>query len=229
MSAIPFTRPTIVAAVAFPDTRLNQAAFNHLVLRLGLEKEISSDTGISVLKKADMLGRIVVERGTDQIETLEGDRSLAEAVIREAVKQMRPEPSHEVEIALARGLARDGYVVSFDETTNRPILRAALPDELGLPAVDDEVHQLLKHFGFRTTLGHLAQAIDAHARGEWASANAQLRTALESLFDAIAENIEGAEKVAALTSENRRTGLEHDAIRSTHSLNFENSWRIRRV
>ena len=132
--------------------------------------------------------------------------SLAEAVVREAVQFMRPEPVHEIETAFARGLARDGYVVAFDEESGRPKLRAALPEELGLPAVDDEVHELLKHFGFSESLGHLDQGIEAHARGDWAAANAQFRTFLEGLFNSIAFH-EGADKSAQPTSENRRAWL----------------------
>jgi hypothetical protein len=170
MSVVPFTRPTIIAAVALIDRNLSQAAFNHLVLRLGLENEITSNTAISVSKKADMLGRIVLKRPADQVDTLEGSLSLADAIIREAVQLMRPEPVHEIETAFARGLTRDGYVVAFDEERHHPKLRAALPEELGLPAVDDEVHELLKHFSFSESLGHLGQGIDACARGDWASA-----------------------------------------------------------
>jgi hypothetical protein len=136
MAAVPFTRPTILAAVALIDRSLSHASFNHLVLRLELENEIPSDTATSVSKKAAALGRIVVQRPADLVATLEGALSLAEAVVREAVTQMRPEPSHETEIAFARGLARDGYVVAFDER-DRPTLRSALPEDLGLPAVDD--------------------------------------------------------------------------------------------
>jgi hypothetical protein len=205
MTPVPFTRPTIIAAVALIDRSLSQAAFNHLVLRLGLENEITSDTAISVSKKADKLGRIVVRRSSDPVATLEGMLSLAEAVIREAVQVMRPNSMQEWETAFARGLARDGYVVSFDER-ERPALRAALPEELGLPAVDDEVHELLKHFGFLEPLGHLSQGIEAHARGDWAAANAQFRTFLEGLFDAIAFH-EGADRSAQPTSENHRAFL----------------------
>lgn len=205
MTAVQFTRPTIIAAVALIDRTLGQAAFNHLVLRLGLENEITSDTAISVSKKADKLGRIVVQRPADPVATLEGTLSLAEAVIREAVHVMRPDPAQEWETAFARGLARDGYVVVFDER-ERPALRAALPEELGMPAVDDEVHELLKHFAFLEPLGHLGQGIDAHARGDWAAANAQFRTFLEGLFDAIAAH-EGADKGAQPSSENRRAWL----------------------
>jgi hypothetical protein len=158
MPSVLFTRPTLIAAVALIDRSLSQAAFNHLVLRLGLEPEIPSNTALSVSKKADTLGRIAVQRPTDPVATLGGTVSLAEAVIREAVRVMRPNPVHETETAFARGLARDGYVVAFDER-ERPALRAALPEALGLPAVDNEVDELLKHFGFVEPLGHLGQGI----------------------------------------------------------------------
>lgn len=206
MSTVPFTRQTLVSAVEFIATRSVQANFNDVVLRLTLENEIPYDTGVSVAKKANLLGRLVVQRPADPVDTVEGTMTLAEATVREAVKLMRPEPSKDEEISLSRALARDGYVVWFDER-DRPALRAALPEELGLPAVDDEVHELLKHFGFSEPLGHLGQGIEAHARGDWAAANAQFRTFLEGLFDDIARHCEGADKTAHLTSENRRALL----------------------
>jgi hypothetical protein len=85
----------------------------------------------------------VVQRPTQPVETLQGSLPLAEAVVREAVRLMRPDPLHDAELAFARALARDGYAVAFDES-DRPTLRASLPQKLGLPAADDEVHQLLK-------------------------------------------------------------------------------------
>lgn len=68
------------------------------------------------------------------------------------------------------------------------------------------MHEFLKHFGFTEPLGHLSQGIEAHARGDWAAANAQFRTFLEGLFDAIAFH-EGADRSAQPTSENRRMWL----------------------
>jgi hypothetical protein len=201
--AVPFTRPTIIAAVEFLGAKSGQAQFNNVVLRLGLENEIAPDLGLAVAKKANALGRIVAHRPGSQVETIEGAMSLAEATIREAVQIAHSEPVHETELVFVRGLARDGYVISFDEDA-RPRLPAALPDELGLPVVDDEVHQLLKHFAFSEPLGHLDQGIEAHARGDWAAANAQFRTFLESLFNGITLHIEGNAKVGALNSENRR-------------------------
>ncbi|BBI48776.1 hypothetical protein HORIV_11970 [Vreelandella olivaria] len=86
-------------------------------------------------------------------------------------------------------------------------LRAALPEEVLLPETDDEVHQLLKSFGFATPLGHLDQAIEAHTRGDWAACNGQLRTFLESLFDDIARRVWHEDVDRRQSAENRRALL----------------------
>ena len=82
--------------------------------------------------------------------------------------------------ALHRGLERDGFTVE-DGT-----LRRILPEIVELPAADDEVHLLLDRFGLAVPGGHLDQGISAHVRGQWAAANAQFRTFIESLLDEIA-------------------------------------------
>lgn len=204
-----FTRPTILAALAMLEARLSQAKFDQLVLRLAQEQHITSDTTISVPKKAAQLGRVILAKGTELVPTLDGTVTLTEAAVREAIALMvnmdSPWPEQQ---RLIRALALDGFVVDWkDDSSNSPLLRAALPEEVDLPAADDEVHQLLKHFGFRTALGHLDQAIDAHTRGDWAAANSQTRTFLESLFDEIAHHIDLAEATARGSSENRRAWL----------------------
>jgi len=206
MRAQPFTRPTLIAAVELLEGH-SQARFNQMILRLALEDEIGSGTVVSVAKKCDILGRIVVQRSDQVLDTLDGSMSLGEAVVREAVHLLSAEPRLPRETALSRGLARDGYIVSFDDYGRNPKLRAALPDEVQLPETDDEVHQLLKSFQFITSLGHLDQAIEAHTRGDWAACNSQLRTFLESLFDDIARNIRPQEAAQRLSSENRRALL----------------------
>ena len=116
-------------------------------------------------------------------------------------------PSVEQE-RLVRALALDGFVVEWREDYSAPpLLRAALPGEIDLPATDDEVHQLLKHFGFQVALGHLDQAIEAHTRGDWAAANSQTRTFVESLFDLVVGHIDKVAAAAAGSSENRRAWL----------------------
>jgi len=94
--------------------------------------------------------------------------------------------------ALQSGLERNGFTVDGGR------LRKALPDALNLPQADDEIHALLDHYGFWISKGHLDQGIAAHTRGDWAAANAQFRPFIESLFDAIAEQLaHGAELPAA--------------------------------
>jgi len=211
MRAKPFSRPTLIAAVELLEGH-SQARFNQMVLRLGLEDEIGSGTAVSVAKKCDILGRIVVQRPDQVLDTLDGTMTLGEAAVREAVQLLRAEPSLTRELALGRGLARDGYVVSFDEYGRDPKLRAALPDEVQLPETDDEVHQLLKSFQFMTPLGHLDQAVEAHTRGDWAACNSQLRTFLESLFDDIARNVRPQEAAQRPNSENRRALLADPSV-----------------
>jgi hypothetical protein len=206
MRNTPFTRPTILAAVELLEGH-SQARFNQMVLRLGLEEEVPSTSALSVAKKSDLVGRIVVQRPTSPVETTEGTVTLAEAVVREAAHLAHPDPSTPVQTAFARGLARDGYVLSWSEYGSKAVLRAALPEDLNLPATDDEVHQLLKGFKFGTPLGHLDQAIEAHTRGDWAAANGQLRTFMESLFDDIARHVRPAEAQALPSAENRRALL----------------------
>jgi len=85
--------------------------------------------------------------------------------------------------SLYRGLARDGFTVEGG------LLRRTLPAEIDLPQADDEVHSLLDRYGFVVSKGHLDQGIGAHARGDWAAANAQFRPFIESLLDSIAEHL----------------------------------------
>ncbi len=208
MRAKPFSRPTLIAAVELLEQH-SQARFNQVVLRLGLENDIDSDTGLSVAKKCDLLGRIVVQRTELVLDTLDGTMTLGEAVVREAVQLVKPSSALSRQVAFERGLARDGYVIAFDEDDYHgvPILRAALPEEIHLPETDDEVHRLLQAFQFLTPLGHLDQAIEAHTRGEWAGCNGQLRTFLESLFDEIARKVQPQEADQRPSSENRRALL----------------------
>lgn len=209
-----FTRPTIAAALALLDKSLSQAKFDHLVLRLGLEQHVPSDSSVSVSKKAAQVGRLVLAHGAQVVQTLDGTVTLAEAAVREAVALTfsSSSPSAEQE-RFVRALALDGFVVELsDDNCTPPLLRAALPGDIDLPATDDEVHQLLKQFGFHVALGHLDQAIEAHTRGDWAAANSQTRTFMESLFEQIAAHIDPAAASAAGSSENRRAWLAEEGF-----------------
>jgi hypothetical protein len=206
MRSVPFTRPTLIAAVELLEQH-SQARFNQVVLRLGLEDDISSNTSISVAKKCDLLGRITVQRAETVLDTLDGRMTLGEAIVRQAALLAQPDATHPLQLAFARGLARDAFVLVWDEDGRSGSIRAALPEEIQLPETDDEVHRLLKFFGFVTPLGHLDQAIEAHTRGDWAACNGQLRTFLESLFDDIARSVCSQDAAKRFTAENRRALL----------------------
>ena len=207
MKAHPFTRPSIVAANELLGEMLTQAKFDQLVVRLGLDDEIPLGPAKSVSAKSALLASIVNQRATQLVSTLNGPMTLAEAAVREAVGATVPQSENAAQESLLRGLALDGYVVSWNEGTRTPLLRAALPGAVDLPAADDEVHQLLKQFGFIVPLGHLDQAIDAHTRGDWAAANSQIRTFLEGLLSAIASHIDPQKAAELPSSENRRAWL----------------------
>ncbi len=220
MKAHPFSRPTIIAAVEFLAEMLTQAKFDQLVVRLALDDEILQGPEKSVTAKSAVLARLVNQRATQTVGTVDGPMTLAEAAVREAVGVVVSQYAKAEQERFLRGLALDGYVVSWDEDGRMPLLRAALPGEVDIPSAGDEVHELLKQFGFTVPLGHLDQAIDAHARGDWAAANSQIRTFLEGLLSDIALHIDPQRAAALASSENRRAWL---ADRGFLSVN-RNEW-----
>ena len=83
-----------------------------------------------------------------------------------------------------RALEIDGFTVSGG------VLRRALPAEVALPEAQTEVERLLDKHGFATPKVHLKQALDAHGRGDWAAANAQIRTFFDALLDEVAVRLD---------------------------------------
>lgn len=211
MRPAPFSRPTLIAAIELLEMH-SQARFNQVVLRLGFEADVPAGTELSVAKKCALLGRLVLPRSTAVIETLDGPVTLGEAVVREAVQVVRPNSDFDAHLAFLRGLARDGFVLVPGAHGTAASIRAALPDALQLPQTDDELHHLIKHYRFITPLGHLDQAIDAHARGDWAACNSQLRTFLESLLDDIARHLRPQDADTLPSSENRRALLASEGF-----------------
>ena len=166
MRLLPFTRPTVIAAVELLEVH-TQASFDQLMLRLQVENEIGAGSSLSVAKKCVQLGHIVVRRPKDVLETIDGVMTLAEAIVRAAVEVAINHPDHERALVFRRGLSRDGFSISHDQYGQRPQLRASLPQEIDLPKSDDEVHDLLAKFRYLQSMSHLDQAIQAHTRGDW--------------------------------------------------------------
>ena len=198
-----FSRVTLVAAAELLEIH-SQATFNQMVVRLELEQAISMGTATSVGKKCAELARIVASRPDTPLDTLDGQMTLGEAVVREAASVAHQGYEYKPQEQFIRALARDGFSLTWDEG-GKAELRPALPVQLGAET-DDEVHRLLKENDFTTPCGHLDQALNAHVRGDWAATNAQLRAFMESLLDEIAYLLRPAES-QNVTSENRRALL----------------------
>lgn len=86
-------------------------------------------------------------------------------------------------VRLVNSLKRDGY------TINNGNVVSLLPEELIEDNVENELFRLLDEFGFNTAKGHLEQAIDNHSNGNWAGANGQFRTFMESLLVSISGHL----------------------------------------
>lgn len=184
-----FSRRTIIAAAAtleaYPHSDIDRFVLEH-----GLE---TTEAGSDTSKKNRANAIITYLLAYPDALHHEGG-NLTEIVVRDLIQRAivqagRPTPENVDPFernfpALSYALKRDGFQVADGG------LRAALPEVLDLPWADDEVHALLRQFGFLDpTLGHLDQAIANHADGNWAAANGQLRAFTESLFDQIAERL----------------------------------------
>jgi hypothetical protein len=195
-----FSRRTVIAAIAMLE-RLTQAKLTRVLYELGPEfpRWVGNET-LSVTKRLNNLIGVYdqwPERLVDDGEAVSG------VLVEKAVSLL----SLHVEMGLGddelefrRRLKIDGFVVGDGK------LRTALPDDLHLPTAQDELSRLLKKHGLTVPQGHLSQALDAHARGDWAAANSQIRTFVESLFDEIAARLNPS-AAGASSSQARRQVL----------------------
>ena len=168
------------------------------MLKLGVEDAIS---GRYIQEKINSLIRFAYQNPDH--ETPDG-RNILDAIVEEAVDTGSWVLGDE---QFCRALERDGY--SLAEADGRVVLRAMMPPTASLAAATDDVHALLDELGMQTAKGHLDQAIENHASGNWAAANAQLRSCMEDLFNEIARRLAPAEAVARASSESLRQLLAH--------------------
>lgn len=186
-----FSRRTIVAAIDVLDLKLTQADTSRFLLKAG--------SGISGAVRGEEVS--VRKRMNDLIAFVDGhpahptdDGPLEMVIVEEAVALLPPDqadplwprsfPLPQEMDTFRRVLQKDGFIVA-DRS-----LRLALPTDIGLPSIESELMQLLERHGFSTAKGHLEQAFDAHAHGNWASANGQLRSFFDALLDTIAEKLD---------------------------------------
>lgn len=195
-----FSPRTVLAAVEAFGFNTN-AGVENLALEYGLA-DVVGDGGIA--KKESRLARYLVEH--PELTGYSG-ASLVHELIERAVEARcllrwgGPKDPEEVLPTLVHSLKQDGFVIKDGK------LVRLLPEVVPVAIAQDELTRLLDKYGFATAIGHLNQALAAHARGDWAAANGQLRTFVEELFDRIAEGLSGGATDALPTSHARREWL----------------------
>lgn len=209
MSGFRFSRRTVIAAVEAMDQRMTQAQLTRYLLKLGPDfLQWIGDEKISVSKRLNNLIGIVDQSPDRQ---LEGGELLRDVLVQEGIARIppaqpaaawlgEPAPPPDYVQAFERALAFDGYIL------DEGVLRRSLPTGLKFPEAEDEITRLLEKHGFANAKGHLKQALDAHTRGNWAGANAQIRNVFDALLDDIAARLDPTAAVLG-SGQPRRTKL----------------------
>ncbi len=201
---MPFSRITVIKIVErFVGS--THAGLDKSLVEFGLEDVCPDGIGGLAKREAALIKHLVKNpdakgpKGSDLIF------ELAEGVVEELHRRVSKgwglaTTIEQIDPELVNALRQDGYEIENGK------LKRSLPEELDLATSKDEVRERLERFGLGVPLGHLEQAVSAHARGEWASANSQLRTYIVSLFDGIARLLNPKE-AASRTSEHTRQEL----------------------
>ncbi|WP_340318050.1 hypothetical protein [Rhizorhabdus argentea] len=200
-----YSRRCVIAALDVLEARWTHAMFTAFLDEVGPQIYSQVRTETNLRNRMSDLKRLIDQRPDVAID----GESLVSIIVQRAAGLLPTEPTHPwsrpaeptpAEATFLRTLEMDGFTVS-DGT-----LRRSLPADLGLPAAESELVRLLTKFGLETAKGHLEQAMDAHARANWAGANGQIRTFLDALLDGIAEQIDPTVK-SLPTGQPRRAKL----------------------
>lgn len=173
---MPYSRAVVFEACTFLGAAVqSHGTFEDLVLRWELDHLETRDGAIH------QRFRRLFRHLRDYPDASYEGRLLTDLIVEEAAKYAGPfhDPLNRAD-AFSRALYRAGFLIEDGQ------VRRTLPEALDLPAAEDEVHRLLNRYNFATPLGHLEQAITAHGMGNWAAANGQARSFLESLLDEVA-------------------------------------------
>lgn len=150
------------------------------------------------------LARIAIEEEIEVI-TERGIVPLGRALIETAIQAPPKTKSATSWTRLIAGLRFDGFELVEDQTeteadfswqsgktrTSLTLVRMLPSDvpSLDFREADNEIASLLDRHNFSVTKGHLKQALSAFSRGEWSSANGELRNFYESYLNEIADRL----------------------------------------
>lgn len=183
-----YSRRTVIAAIDVLG-RNTQAEITSILTDFGPEvyKAIRGEKTASVKARMNDLKQFVDAHPARQVDDGFLENVLVE---RAALLFPTPDPDWPAEPLrpdmekFSRALEQDGFVITAGS------LRRILPADIGLPTTESELIRLLDRHNFGTAKGHLEQALENHARGNWAAANGQLRTFFDALLDAVAERLD---------------------------------------
>lgn len=172
-----FSRTTIIKLVDALNFQIHSEV-DEFALEFGLENEIA---GSYIKEKKVAIMRYLIQNPD---ATAPNGTPLGQAIVEHLVSRFGGNSGPAERFPeLVNSLDHDGYIL------DQKGLRRKLPDQIPITSQENELIELLNRFGFAVAKGHYEQAVAAHVRGDWAAANAQLRSFVEELFDRIAEAI----------------------------------------
>ena len=207
-----FSRNTIIEALSRIHN-WSHADIDDLALRFDLDHLIPESPRPYPKKKAIIIAQHLINNPDQKGPN---GAPLALEVIEFLITGMQDEPESEgddefgFEITLSDSnedarirtcLLQDGYIIRGGR------LLPKLPEEVELDSANDELRILLNKHDFTVAQSHLEQAFAAHTRNDWAAANGQLRTSVESLFDSIFYALHDGATTVADSSNARREAL----------------------
>ena len=195
-------RMTIVAAAEVISSFQSHSDMEVLEVQWGIAGRCSSSSKSA--RVAD-LARIACE---EEIEVLtEGGKvDLSRALVEIAISAPQYHRHSPAWRKLVAGLRFDGFEIravqieagsddywqSGQTETCSHLVRMLPSDvpELNFREAESEVALLLDRHGFAVAKGHLKQAVSAFSRGEWSSANGELRNFYESYLNEVAASLD---------------------------------------
>jgi hypothetical protein len=198
-----FSRMTVVGALEVIASFTTRADMEVLALQWAIDGQLEFESEPAFVAG---VARIAVHEDPT-VQTEMGWVPLTRAVVEKAIKAPNYRQDNEAWAKFVVGLRSDGFNVVFrevqvtssavlgsDETRTDEIRRVArlvrmLPENItgmDFGEAEDEIGMLLNGCGFQVAKGHLNQSMSAFQRGEWSSANGELRNFYESYLNEIA-------------------------------------------
>lgn len=193
-----FSRMTVVGALEVIASFSSRTEMEVLALQWAIDDQFEFGNEAAFIAG---VAKIAVHEDPT-VQTENGWVPLTRAVVEKAIKAPAYRQDTEAWAKFTAGLRADGFNVVFSEVAvaSSSILGSAetkkvaklvrmLPETIsgmGFSEVEDEIGTLLDRCGFQVAKGHLNQATSAFQRGEWSSANGELRKFYEGYLNDIA-------------------------------------------